>query len=107
METVEKSKAFNVSGIIEYASGSIVSKVIAKQKGGNITLFAFDKGQELSEHTAPYDALVQVLEGEAEILINRQSHRLRQGEGIIMPANDPHAVKATGKFKMQLTMIKD
>ncbi len=107
METVEKSKIFRVSESIKYASGSIVSKVIAKQQGGNITLFAFDRGQALSEHSAPFDALVQIVEGDAEIIINKVPYHLKSGESIIMPANIPHAVSATGKFKMQLTMISD
>lgn len=107
METVEKSKVFIVSNSIEYAPGSIVSKVIAKQQGGNITLFAFDRGQALSEHSAPYDALLQVIDGEAQITIDKKPHQLKAGESIIMPANVPHAVEAAEKFKMQLTMIKD
>lgn len=107
METVEKSSVFKASEIIDYASGSVVSKVIVKRNGGNITLFAFDKGQGLSEHTAPFDALVQVLEGEAEIILDKQSFRVKVGEGIIMPADVPHAVSAAMRFKMQLTMIKD
>jgi len=107
METIEKSKVFSMSDSIEYAAGSIVSKVIAKQQGGNVTLFAFDKGQGLSEHSAPYDALVQVFDGEAEITIDKKIFLLKSGESIIMPANIPHAVSAIGKFKMQLTMIRD
>ena len=107
METVEKSSVFKASEIIDYASGSVVSKVIVKRNGGNITLFAFDKGQGLSEHTAPFDALVQVLEGEAEIILDKQSFRVKVGESIIMPADVPHAVSAAMRFKMQLTMIKD
>ena len=107
METIEKSKVFSVSDSIEYAEGSIVSKVIAKQKGGNISLFAFDKGQGLSEHAAPYDALVHVIEGDTEIMIDKKPYHLKTGDSIIMPANIPHALNAIGKFKMQLTMIKD
>lgn len=107
METVKKSSLFKAPEIIEYASGSVVSKVIVKRDGGNITLFAFDKGQGLSEHTAPFDALVQVLEGEAEIILDKKSFRVQAGESIIMPAGVPHAVSAAVRFKMQLTMIKD
>ena len=107
METIEKSKVFSVSESIEYAAGSIVSKVIAKQQGGNVTLFAFDRGQALSEHSAPYDALLQVIDGEAQITIDKKPHQLKAGDSIIMPANIPHAVKATGRLKMQLTMIRD
>ena len=107
METIEKSRIFDASEIIGYASDAIVSKVIVKQQGGNVTLFAFDKGQELSEHSAPFDAFVQVVEGEAEIIINKQSFYLKSGQNIIMQANIPHAVNAIEKFKMMLTMIKN
>ena len=107
MKTIEKSKVFSVSDSIEYAAKSIVSKVIAKQQGGNITLFAFDEGQGLSEHSAPYDALVQIIDGEAEITIDKKPFQVKTGESIIMPANIPHAVNAEVRFKMQLTMIKD
>ncbi len=91
---------------IAYAAQSIVSKPVVKSQGGNISLFAFDMGQELSEHTAPFDAMVQVLDGTAEIRINDKVHLLNAGESIIMPANIPHAVKAVQPFKMLLTMIK-
>lgn len=106
METIEKSTIFVASEMVEYASGAIVSKTIAKQQGGNLTLFAFDKGQALSEHSAPFDALVQVVDGEAEIIINKQPFQLKSDQCIIMPANIPHAVNATSRFKMLLTMIK-
>ncbi len=92
---------------IDYADQSIVSKPVVKSPGGNISLFAFDMGQELSEHTAPFDALVQVIEGKAEIRINQDVHLLNAGECIIMPASEPHAVKAVQRFKMLLTMIKN
>jgi quercetin dioxygenase-like cupin family protein len=91
---------------IEYADQSIVSKPVVKSPGGNISLFAFDMGQELSEHTAPFDAMVQIIDGTAEIRINGNVHTLNAGESIIMPANIPHAVKAVQPFKMLLTMIK-
>jgi quercetin dioxygenase-like cupin family protein len=91
---------------VDYADQSIVSKPVVKTPGGNVSLFAFDKGQELSEHTAPFDALIQVLDGTAQIRINDNVHLLNTGDSIIMPANDPHAVKAVEKFKMLLTMIK-
>jgi quercetin dioxygenase-like cupin family protein len=91
---------------IEYAEQAIVSKPVVKTPGGNISLFAFDVGQELSEHTAPFDALVQVIDGMAEIRINKNVHKLNAGESIIMPANEPHAVKAIQRFKMLLTMIR-
>lgn len=97
---------FDPSLSIDYQAGSVVSKQILKKDTGNVTLFAFDEGQGLSEHTAPYDALVHVLEGEAEILIDKKSHYVKAGEMIIMPARHPHALVAMHKFKMLLTMIK-
>ena len=95
-----------MTALAEYQTGAVVSRQVTKGEGGNVTLFAFDEGQELSEHTAPYDALVHVLDGEAEILLSGKSHLLKAGEGIIMPANQPHALKATRKFKMLLTMLR-
>jgi quercetin dioxygenase-like cupin family protein len=92
--------------LVSYQDGSVVSRQLIKVKTGNVTLFAFDAGQELSEHTTPFDALVQVVEGEAEITISGSPHRLKEGETIIMPANQPHAVKAVERFKMLLTMIR-
>ena len=91
---------------IEYQKNSVVSKTIIKQSTGNVTLFAFDQEQGLSEHTAPFDALVYIIEGEVKITIAGQDHLLKQGEMIIMPANKPHALKAITKFKMMLVMIK-
>lgn len=91
---------------VEYSPEGIVSKRVLQKDKGNVSLFAFDKGQQLSEHSAPFDALVQVLEGEAEISINKKSHILLGGESIVMPANIVHAVFATERFKMLLTMIK-
>lgn len=84
----------------------MVSREIVRKPTGNVTLFAFDEGQGLSEHTAPFDALVQVVEGEAEIIISGQSHRVQGGEMILMPAGQPHALKAPSRFKMILTMIR-
>ena len=92
--------------MVGYQDGAVVSRTVLKQPAGNVTLFAFDVGQELSEHTAPYDALVQVLDGEAEITIAGRPHRLRAGDMIVMPATQPHAVKAAARFKMMLTMIR-
>ncbi len=92
--------------MIGYQEGSVVSKTLIEKKTGTVTLFAFGKGQGLSEHTAPFDALVQVLDGEVEIKISGQPFRLTSGEIIVMPANQPHALKATNDFKMLLTMIK-
>jgi quercetin dioxygenase-like cupin family protein len=92
--------------LVDYQAGSVVSRVILKAKTGTVTLFAFDKGQGLSEHTAPFDALVQVLDGEVEITVSGKSHRVRSGEMLVMPANKPHALKATDRFKMLLVMIR-
>lgn len=104
-EFVEKGLLLNKS--IEYAKDSIVSKTIVGKKTGTVTLFAFDEGQNLSEHTVPFDALVFVIEGESEVLINHKEHIVKSGQMIIMPAQIPHAVNARKKFKMLLIMIKD
>jgi quercetin dioxygenase-like cupin family protein len=97
---------FKLSDLVNYQNNSIVSQTIIEKKTGTITVFAFDKNQSLSEHNAPFDALVNVIDGEAEIIISKKPFRLKAGEIIIMPANQPHAVKAVEKFKMVLTMIK-
>ncbi|MGA8852731.1 MAG: cupin domain-containing protein [Christiangramia sp.] len=102
----ETSKIFVAVDSIEYAEKSIVSKTILKKPTGNITLFAFDKGEGLSEHTTPHYAMLQVLDGKAEITIGGNLHNLQAGQSIILPAKVPHAVKANEKFKMMLTMIK-
>ena len=91
---------------VEYSAEGIVSKRLIQSDKGSVSLFAFDKEQQLSEHTAPFDALIQVLEGTGEIIINKKSYILKPGLSIIMPANIPHAVNAVEKFKMLLTMIK-
>ena len=106
MSTAPKSEILNMTGLAEYQIGAVVSRQVTKAEGGNVTLFAFDEGQELSEHTAPYDALVHMLDGEAEVKISGKVFLLTEGEAIIMPADHPHAVKAVKKFKMLLTMIK-
>lgn len=92
--------------LLQYQDGSIVSRVLLKNKGGTVTLFAFDAGEGLSEHTAPFDALVLALDGTAHIEISGESFTVSQGETITLPANRPHAVKATTRFKMLLTMIR-
>jgi len=92
--------------LLHYQDSSIVSRVLLKNKGGSVTLFAFDVGEGLSEHTAPFDALVVVTDGEAEIQIAGENFQVRQGETIILPANQPHAVRATTQFKMLLIMIR-
>jgi quercetin dioxygenase-like cupin family protein len=91
---------------IKYSSGSVVSKTLKQNPAGTITLFAFDPGQGLSEHSAPFDAVVQVIEGEGNFIIGGEEHNLREGELIIMPANVPHAVKAVQRFKMLLIMLR-
>lgn len=103
---MEHSKILSFTQDIEYANDGIVSKRILEKTTGNVSLFAFDKGQRLSEHSAPFDAMLQVLEGQAEITINKVPFKLGAGETIIMPANIPHAVLALEQFKMLLTMIK-
>ena len=95
-----------IAEFVSYQEGSIVSREIIKKSTGSVTIFAFDQDQGLSEHTAPFDALVQVVDGEAEIVISGQPHRLHGGEIILMPAGQPHALKAITRFKMVLTMIR-
>jgi quercetin dioxygenase-like cupin family protein len=109
METItfEAAKKYVLKDSINFAEGGVVSKQFIKNKGGNITLFAFDKGQGLSEHTAPFDAVVQILEGTAEVSIDGKKQLVSTGEIIHMPANIPHALQATEAFKMLLIMLKD
>jgi len=99
-------QAGNLNDLVGYQEGSVVSKEIIKKDKGTVTLFAFDKGQGLSEHTAPFDALVYVFDGETEITISGAPHHLKSGEIIIMPANKPHALRAIESFKMMLVMIR-
>ena len=106
MSTAPKSEVLHIAEMVKYQEGSVVSRQITKADAGNVTLFAFDKDQGLSEHTAPFDALVHILEGEAEVRISGTPYQLHAGDAIIMPANEPHALKATQKFKMLLTMIR-
>ncbi len=106
MATAPKSEVLHLTELVNYQDGSVVSRQITKADAGNVTLFAFDKDQELSEHTAPFDALVHVLDGDAEIRISGKAFNLKTGDGIIMPADEPHAVKAISPFKMLLTMIR-
>ena len=105
-QTESIAKVLNVADLVAYQDGSVVSRVILKQKMGNVSLFAFDAGQELSEHTAPFDALANVLEGEAEVTISGTPMRVKAGGMVIMPANQPHALRAISRFKMMLTMIR-
>lgn len=102
----EKGKKFSYNDSIAYADKAVVSKHIIKKETGNISLFAFDKGEGLSEHTAPFDAVVYIVDGKADIIINGLSNILEANETIIMPANISHALYAVEKFKMVLTMIK-
>jgi len=102
----EDLKATFLADMVDYRDGSVVSKTVIKKKTGTVTLFAFDQGQGLSEHTAPFDAMVQVLDGEVEIKISGKPYHLKQGEMIIMPANVPHALNAVKRFKMMLIMVK-
>ena len=101
------AKAANSQDLISYQEGSVVSRTIIDKKAGTVTLFAFDEKQGLSEHTAPYDALVYVLEGEVEIKIGGKAVTLKEGEMTIMPANVPHGLTAKTRFKMLLIMVKD
>jgi quercetin dioxygenase-like cupin family protein len=101
------SKAANIAALVDYQSGAVVSRTIVERKTGTVTLFSFDKGQGLSEHMAPFDALVHIIDGEAVITIDGQSLNLKKGEATIMPANRPHALRAEVRFKMMLVMIKD
>ena len=102
----EQAEVRRVADLVSYQDGAVVSRIILKRETGNVTLFAFDTGRELSEHTTPYDALVQVVDGEAAITISGRPYRLRAGDMILMPAHQPHALKAVSRFKMLLTMIR-
>jgi len=103
---LKPAEALNLADQVEYAEGSVVSRTILEKKVGTLTLFAFDQGQGLSEHSAPFDALVQVLDGEVEITIGGKPIRTGTGQTVLMPANVPHALKAITQFKMLLTMIR-
>ncbi len=110
---VQKKERIDIIGkklalkeLLTYQDGAIVSRTLIDKKAGTVTLFAFDEGQGLSEHAAPYDAMVEVLDGEVEISIDRVPHQLAPGDMIVMPANHPHAVRALTQFKMLLTMIR-
>jgi len=102
----EKAKVFSFNDSVEYASGGILSKTVLKKETGNISLFSFARGEALSEHTAPFDAMIQVVDGKGEVTIGGKPFILEAGQSIIMPANIAHAVKAVEKFKMVLTMIR-
>ncbi len=106
MNTFETSEIFSFKDSVNYAEAGVVSRQVMKNEKGNVTLFAFSKGEGLSEHTAPFDALVQIVDGTAAIVIGGQRFTLTDGQSIIMPAHVPHAVEAVEKFKMVLTMIR-
>ena len=99
-------KAMELAGLVEYQAGSVVSREIIKKETGTVSVFAFDKGQELSEHTAPFDAMVEIIDGTAEVTISGDKHIVKKGEFIIMPADKPHSLKAQERFKMMLVMIR-
>ncbi|HMU94489.1 MAG TPA: cupin domain-containing protein [Anaerolineales bacterium] len=106
MSTAPKSQILTLAEMASYQDAAVVSRQITKADAGNVTLFAFDKDQGLSEHTAPFDALVHILEGEALVTISGKPFELKAGDAIIMPANEPHALQAIQRFKMLLTMIR-
>lgn len=105
-ELFKKGTILDFAELIDYSAGGVISKQVLKNAAGNITLFSFDKGQGLSEHTAPFDAMVQILDGKAIIMVDGKPFHMKKGETIIMPANVSHALFATEQFKMLLTMIK-
>ena len=107
--TDESTPAVQVAALVDmaaYQDGSVVSKTLLEKPTGTVTLFAFDKGQGLSEHTAPFDAMVYIVDGEAEVTISGKNYSMKAGEMVIMPANEPHALRAVEKFKMALVMIR-
>ena len=106
-QSFKKGIVLHLASLVEYSEGGIISKQLIKSPARNITLFSFDKGEGLSEHSAPFDALVQVLEGSANIVVNGQVFTVNAGESIVFPANAPHALTAIERFKMLLTMIKE
>ena len=103
---LEPAVSVNLANLVSYQAGAVVSRTLVKQEKGTVTLFAFDAGQGLSEHTAPFDALAHILDGEADITIAGRPIHARSGEAVLMPANQPHALHAAQRFKMLLTMIR-
>jgi quercetin dioxygenase-like cupin family protein len=106
MQDTTDDPIVNVLSALEYQANSVISRVLLKNAGGTITLFAFDAGEGLSEHKTPYDAFVSVMEGEARIRVADREYSLRAGDTLVLPANAPHAVDAVGRFKMLLVMIR-
>ena len=102
----ETPEILDLESLLDYQEGSVVSRMLINKKIGTVTMFSFDKGEGLSEHTAPFDALVYVFDGKAEIIISKKSYILEKGQMIILPANEPHALNALERFKMMLIMIK-
>ena len=100
-------KVFSLKDLVAYQDGTVASRMIISRKAGTITIFSFDENEGLSEHTAPFDAVVTILDGECEVWVAGETHRLKEGETIIFPANKPHALSAITKFKMMLTMIRE
>lgn len=107
MDTIKPSTVFTIKEMITYADGAVVSKTLTKNKSGNTTVFAFDKGQGLTEHTSPYDAMASIVDGKCRITIGDQNFELEEGQMILMPATIPHALEALEPFKLMLIMIKD
>jgi quercetin dioxygenase-like cupin family protein len=102
----ENPEVLDLESLLDYQEGAVVSRMLLNKKIGTVTLFSFDKGEGLSEHTAPFDALVHVLEGKVEVIISKKPYILEKGQMIVLPANDPHALNALERFKMMLIMIK-
>jgi quercetin dioxygenase-like cupin family protein len=102
-----KGKVINLKDLVSYAEGAVASRMIISRKAGNITIFSFDENEGLSEHAAPFDAVVTILEGECEVWVAGETYQMKTGETIIFPAHVPHALSAITKFKMSLTMIKE
>ena len=106
LEDNNETKIFDLNSILDYQEGSVVSRALINKNEGTVTFFSFDKGEGLSEHTTPFDALVYIFDGKARITISKKEYVVEKGQMIIMPANEPHALKALEKFKMMLIMIK-
>ncbi len=102
-----KAQSLGLKDLVDYQDGSVVSRTLIDKPTGTVTLFSFDAGQGLSEHTAPFDAMVNVVDGEAEVMISGEPHTVNEGEMIIMPANKPHALRANKPFKMLLVLVRD
>lgn len=106
-KNLETGEIYKLADLVDYQQGSVVSRTLINKEVGTVTLFSFDEGQGLREHTTPYDALVNILDGEAAITISGKEYRLAEGDIIVMPANEPHAIRAESRFKMLLIMVKE